>query len=85
MYDYLCHVCDTQEQHFVHKREDEVTCEKCGEPKHRLFNTKLGPINFGWPEDGITLEHVGPEPVHFNTRKEAKEYAKKHDLQLGCL
>lgn len=85
LYNYLCHVCDEQEEEFVHKKNDEVLCLKCGNKKHRLFPLSLGPINFGFPEGGVTMEHVGPTPVHFETRQQAKRYAKEHNVDLGCL
>ena len=68
LYNYMCHVCDTTEEEFVHNRDEEIFCETCGEKKHRQFPKKTGPINFSWPEDGVVLEHAGPTPVHLKTR-----------------
>jgi len=36
------------------------------------------PRRDSWPEEGVTLEHVAENPVHFNTRKELRSYLKKH-------
>jgi len=33
----------------------------------------------------VTLEHVGPTPVTFNSRKEMVDFAKKNKLELGAL
>ena len=85
LYDYICPKCKTTENEFVFKWDEEVLCEECGSVKERQFPTSMGPINFGFPENGIVLEHAEAQPIHLKSRKEAKEYAKKNNLQLGCL
>jgi len=85
IYKYKCLKCKTEEEEFVWKREEIVLCETCGEPRERQFPDGLGPINFGFPTDGIILEHAEANPVHLKSRREAQEYARKHNVQLGCL
>ena len=59
-------------------------CDLCGsEMSLTGFSTEC--ITIGWPEEGITMEHVGPEPVHFKSRTEAKQYARENNVELGCL
>jgi hypothetical protein len=38
-----------------------------------------------WPEDGVFLEHVSATGETFHSRKEMKQYAKKHDMTIGML
>jgi putative FmdB family regulatory protein len=85
LYQYKCLKCQTEEEEFVFKWDEEVLCEGCQSPKERQFPTHMGPIGFGWPEGGITLEHAESQPIHLKTRKQAKQYERKHNVQLGCL
>lgn len=36
-------------------------------------------------ENGITLEHVDLDPVHFNNRGELRRYCKKNEIVSGAL
>lgn len=85
LYNYICPKCKTEESEFVFKWDEEVLCEECDSVKERQFPDNMGPINFGFPEGGITLEHAEATPIHLNSRKEAKDYEKKNNVQLGCL
>ena len=85
LYDYICPKCKNEQRDFVWKWEEEVDCEECGELTERQFPTSMGPIGFGWPEGGVTLEHAESQPIHLKTRREAKDYERKHNVQLGCL
>jgi len=38
-----------------------------------------------FPAEGIFLEHVSPEGKRFFSKQEMKDYAKKHDLEIGYL
>ena len=59
-------------------------CDVCGS-NMRLTGYTSSSLTIGWPEDGITMEHAGPEPVHFKSRSDAKRYAKENNVELGCL
>ena len=85
LYNYICPTCKDEGEEFVFKWEEEVLCEECKTAKERQFPTSMGPISFGWPEDGITLENAEANPIHLKTRRQAKEYERKHNVQLGCL
>jgi putative FmdB family regulatory protein len=85
IYDFKCTTCGKKQEEFVHQWEEEVLCPKCKTAMERLFPSQLGPPNFGFPEGGVTMEHVGPTPVHFATRSEAQRYAKENNMELGCL
>jgi putative FmdB family regulatory protein len=85
LYEYKCLKCKTDTEEFVWKWKEEVFCEECGELLERQFPTRMGPIGFGWPEGGITLEHAESQPIHLKTRRQAKEYERKNNVQLGCL
>jgi len=85
LYTYLCPKCKTEEEEFVFKWDEEVLCEECDSVKERQFPLSMGPINFGFPEDGIVLEHAEANPIHLKSRKAAKEYERKNNVQLGCL
>lgn len=85
LYDYICPECNTTENEFVFKWDEEVLCEECESVKERQFPTSMGPINFGWPEGGVTLEHAESQPIHLKTRREAKKYERDHNVKLGCL
>jgi len=38
-----------------------------------------------FPADGVYLEHVSPKGKTFYSRKEMKDYEKKHNVELGYL
>ena len=41
---------------------------------------KLNGIIF--PVDGLTLEHVGPQPIHFDSYRDMKKFAKENNIGL---
>ncbi len=86
LYEYKCIDCASITTDFrtVDKRNSCPSCVFCGEPTKKIFS-KLGPPNFSWPEGGVTMENCEANPVHFETRTQAKNYAKKHKMELGCL
>jgi len=82
IYDYVCEKCKKEKRdEFVKQWCTVVLCE-CGNPmikKPSMFN----PDTF--PADGIFLEHVSAQGKRFYSKREMKDYAKEHDLQLGAL
>ena len=92
LYDYECGKCKHVEvdvympsRRYAESKEGNVSCPQCSGVMTRLFPTNFGPPNFGWPEDGITMEHCEAKPVHFKSRSDAKRYAREHNVDLGCL
>lgn len=84
MFDYKCLSCGhKQMDEFVHCVSDTVCCPICNKPMERMFPTKVGSLIF--PIDGITLEHAEANPVHFNSYKELRDYAKRKNLELGAI
>ena len=83
-YTYICVGCLFKDEHvFVHNRDEEVNCEICGSIMKRQF-----PLTFAgktFPDEGLTLEHVEKNPVHFKSKTEMKAYARDNNLELGAL
>jgi hypothetical protein len=89
LHSYRCFECDPKLkgesiQLFRHVTEKEVVpvCQLCSKPMQQDFNH---PVSDGTIFRPITLEHVGPVPVTFNSRKELVDYARKNNLELGAL
>lgn len=84
IYDFTCRTCKEEYlNQFVNSYKDTLPCDKCGASISHEFPDTFGTT--GWPENGITMEHAGPEPVHFKSRSDAKRYAKENNVELGCL
>ena len=83
IYDYKCECGEEKKDEFVFSWDTVITCDKCKKPMIKLFSGFRFPHTF--PKNGIFLEHVSPEGKLFHSKKEMKDYAKKHDLQLGAL
>ena len=82
IYDTKCVACGNLEINVFAHFEDVIKCSKCGERCERLprvFNPQI------FPSDGIFLQNVSPEGKRFFSKKEMKDYAKEHDLELGAL
>ncbi len=86
LYTYQCLSCEKEQDEFktVEDRELCPSCKNCASPTKKLIS-RLGSVNFGWPKGGVTMENCEANPVHFETRSQAKTYAKKHNMELGCL
>jgi putative FmdB family regulatory protein len=83
LYEFICPKCSFKEEQIVPNRDSKVGCDECGAQMERQYPTKFaGPL---WPENGITMDNVGPQPVHFPSRSDAKRWAKEHNQELGCL
>ena len=86
IYDFECIMCcEKQEDVLVHKKDDPILCPSCKGEMIRLFPANSRFYAHIFPADGIFLEHVSPEGKRFHTKKEMKQYAKEHDLELGAL
>lgn len=84
IFDYRCKNCEKEMLDvFVPKWDTLVTCKYCGrEEQEKIPSRFLAAI---FPNGGIFLEHVSPEGKTFYSKKEMREYATKHDLELGAL
>lgn len=67
---------------FTKSWEDIIKCEECDVEMNKI-PAVFSPSIF--PSEGIFLEHVSPEGKRFHSKQEMKDYAKKHDLELGAL
>ena len=86
IFDYKCPSCGRKEKDvFVHKFDETVKCKQCHANMSRLFpaDSRFKPKVF--PKEGIYLEHVSAKGKRFFSEREMKDYAKKHDLELGAL
>lgn len=84
MFDYKCYVCGTELQNnFVLNYKEVVECKKCGNGMARLFPDSFTPDVF--PSEGITIEHAASEPITFRSKKEMREYERKHNCEFGAL
>jgi len=84
IFDYQCLLCnEVQKDIFVHTTESPVACSKCGGETLRLFPTRFSAHVF--PSEGVHLEHVEPNGKTFYSKKEMRQYAKEHNLELGAL
>lgn len=86
IYDYECLSCKTKETDvFTRSWDEKRKCKACGKIMKRLFpiDSRFYPDIF--PAEGIFLEHVSPEGKRFFSKKEMRDYAEEHDLELGAL
>ena len=89
IFDYHCGCCQTDEKDvFVRSADEDVLCYVCLKSGCTLAPmTKLPavPQMHIIPADGIHLKHVCPGGKTFHSKRDMKDYAKKHDLELGAL
>ena len=82
IYDFKCPKCDRERKDvFTRTWQEGVRCE-CGEEMLKVPSA-FAPHTF--PVDGIFLEHVSPEGKRFHSKKEMRDYAKAHDLEIDYL
>jgi len=84
IYDYKCPSCGVVKKDVLVKDKNEVLkCSQCHETLKRLFPSSVS-VHI-WPADGIFLEHASAKGETFYSKKEAKEFAKKNDLEMDIL
>ena len=85
IFDYKCPDCERKiVDVYVKKYDDKVKCTRFECKKMcKLVPNRVAVHTF--PSGGVYLEHVSPKGETFHTKQEMKDYAKKHDLQLGYL
>jgi len=82
VYDFRCPKCKKIKKDVYLPRWDMGQKCECGEDMTKLPSL-IAPHIF--PADGIFLEHVSSTGERFHSKKEMKDYAKKHDLEIGYL
>ena len=82
IYDFQCSCGSMKKDEFVRSWKTIVSCDECGAAMKRT-PTQFAPHVF--PSDGIHLSNVSSKGKTFYSKKEMREYAKKHDLELGAL
>ncbi len=83
IFDYKCDRCVwVVKDLFVSNWDNLVICRKCGSNMTKLCCVPQMHII---PADGIHLKHVCPGGKTFHSKRDMKQYAKKHDLELGAL
>ena len=88
IFDYRCPECDAILKDFFVKCWDAIVfcihddrheiCPKMEKIPSRFFADIF-------PNGGIFLEHVSSEGKTFYSKREMRQYAKEHDLELGAL
>lgn len=83
IYDYECKKCnETLLDEFAKKYGEKRNCPNCNSQMQQLFPMSNGYV---FPRDGITLEHVGPQPKTFRSKKEMVTFARENNMELGAL
>ena len=82
IYDYECDCGKEVKDEFVKSWETKVKCPNCKKDMRKLFPLTNA---YCFPADGITLEHVGPQPKTFRSKKEMVQFARKNNMELGAL
>jgi putative FmdB family regulatory protein len=84
IFDLKCTKCKKElKDHYSLHWDDQVLCPRCG-----MYYMQKIPSRFfadTFPAEGIFLEHVSSEGKRFYSKKEMRQYAKEHDLELGAL
>ena len=84
IYDMLCPDCGKKDVDVLLKNRKELhKCTRCGAPMKCLFPTSFNPHI--WPSEGIYFEHTSAKGNTFYSKKEAKEFAKKNNLEMDIL
>ncbi len=85
IFNYRCPECDeVKKDVFVKHWDTLIVCSH----NHPSVKMEKIPSRFMvdlFPNGGIFLEHVSPEGKTFHSKKEMRQYAKEHDLELGAL
>lgn len=79
IFDLVCRKCGREIDDFLSLNGQVPECCKKRMEKRPVM------IHSGFPEFGITLDHVEDKPVHFSSRRELIKYKREHNLQLGAL
>ena len=90
-YDFRCLECNHIEEYFIRNVNNYVLpkCMKCNGDTEKVISLraadpqKLNGIIF--PVDGLTLEHVGPQPIHFDSYRDMKKFAKENNIGLSAV
>jgi hypothetical protein len=89
IFDYKCPECGgIKKDVFVKHWATPIYCKgQCYSPDKIVKMEKLPSRFFAdvFPSEGIFLEHVSPEGKTFHSKKEMRQYAREHDLELGAL
>ena len=80
IFDLYCKKCGSnRNDEFVHS--DSFLPECCGDAMTKKPSRMLP----GFPKQGLTLTNVEEKPVHFDSKRQLREYKNKHNLELGAL
>ena len=81
LFDFYCKQCGKEmKDELIRDKKDLPMC--CGTGMYKKVPTG---IISGFPQFGLTLNHVDTYPVHFDTKKQLRDYKRKHNLDLGAL
>jgi len=80
IFDFKCSGCGRQVLDALIRKEEEIPV--CCQNQMEKIPAR---IHSGFPEFGITLENVAEKPVHFSSKRQMQDYARKNNLELGAL
>lgn len=91
IYDYKCVSCGLVREEYLPLKMsncDSLVCQ-CGSKLKRIItisSSKIGPVEAALASPGgLYLEHVSNKGETFHSKRQLKDYARKHNLQLGAL
>lgn len=80
LYDYKCSTCNSEKIDYFKRIKDNAP-ECCGIPMCHLFTVSAAVSIF---RAGF-YEHLAPEPLYFENKRELKRYCKNNDLTMDVL
>ncbi len=83
IFDYKCECGNVTRNKRVTDPDEKVHCINCD-----IWMTKMIPTGIGasvFPQDGVFLEHVGPDGKLFHSKDEMRDFEKKTGTTIGML
>ena len=83
IFDYECDCGNVKKDQYVHRYDARILCFECGGAMKKMVATGIGASVF--PQDGVFLEHVGPDGKLFHSKDEMRDFEKKTGTTIGML
>ena len=85
IFDYECTNCGLRRNDVLIRNKDEEENQLCLNCQVEMEKCPTVGFPHIFPSDGIFLEHVSSEGKLFHSKKEMREYEKKHDINIDML